>query len=75
MEYTGQLIGGPYNGNWITATVTEFAHIATYQSELDGPHSKQYITTVSGTYCWNETEKIFRWNLGRTTNRVEIGTW
>lgn len=58
-EYTGQLIGGPDEGNLITATVPEVPFEVTYRHWLDGADKPVCETTIRGTYAWDG--RVFRW--------------
>jgi hypothetical protein len=62
-EYTGQLEGGPDEGNLITATVRRFRCEVTYRSWLDGRDGQVATFTVKGHYVWNEPTGTFRWEL------------
>ena len=63
-EYTGQCIGGPDDGNLISATTTVVPFEVTYRHALDGdtsvPESWTELT-VRGTYVWDADRGIFRW--------------
>ena len=61
-EYTGQLIGGPDDGNLITATVPEFGFEVTYRHWLDGPIRPPSEQTIRGRYVWDGY--VFRWAGG-----------
>lgn len=65
-EYTGQCIGGPDDGNLISATTTVVPFEATYRHALDGDASVPENWTeqvVRGTYEWDASRGIFRWVL------------
>jgi hypothetical protein len=65
-EYTGQCIGGPDDGNLISATTTVVPFEATYRHALDGDTSVPESWTeqvVRGTYEWDAGRGIFRWSL------------
>lgn len=59
MEYTGQLIGGPDNGNLITSTVPEFRCEVAFRWWLDGDDRSVCDQTIRGTYVWDG--RVFRW--------------
>jgi hypothetical protein len=61
-EYTGQLVGGPDDGNLITATVPDFRCEVVYRQWLDGPDRPVSETIVRGTYVWDESASTFRWH-------------
>ncbi len=66
--YTGQLIGGPGDGNMVTATVPEFKMVAWEEMWLDGegPTKSPIITSTEGKYVWDENVHYFRWNLSKS---------
>ncbi len=66
VQFTGQMIGGPDDGNMVTASVrsVQTSQITTHR--LDGPDGNIVIVTVEGTYEWDETTRYFRWKLGNT---------
>lgn len=67
-EYTGQCIGGPDDGNLISATTTVVPFEAIYRHALDGDTSvpeSWTVQTVRGTYEWDADRGIFRWVLKR----------
>lgn len=62
--YSGQLIGGPDNGNFVSASVSSFTIEYTLRSWLDGPKQLPAIHKVRGKYVWNRKEGIFEWTGG-----------
>jgi hypothetical protein len=61
-EFTGQLIGGPNEGNFVTASVSEIRFIYYTSSYLDGPECQSFRHYIEGIYKWDDNEKCFRWN-------------
>jgi hypothetical protein len=64
-EYTGQLVGGPDEGNFVTATVDRFPIKAEYTLWLDGPDNTPSSFIVEGTYIWQPQRvvPVFKWEL------------
>lgn len=64
LEYTGQLIGGPLEGEGITASLPRVPVTVTHQIWLDGKKEDKEATvkTVTGVYRWNE-QGFFIWNI------------
>lgn len=75
-EYTGQLEGGPDEGNFVTSSVERFPIKASYTLWLDGPENPPATFTVEGTYIWQPKAPIpfFKWELkgrGYTGRTIE----
>jgi uncharacterized protein (DUF2249 family) len=68
IEYTGQLMGGPDDGNLITASVSEFPAKDTLELWLDGLDKSVTVFETTGKYVWENTEKgyCFVWKLDDT---------
>jgi hypothetical protein len=64
-EYTGQLIGGPDHGNFVTASVDRIKCRDTLVLWLDGENSSPSTEITDGTYIWQPNEPIphFKWEL------------
>lgn len=60
-EYTGQLIGGPDEGNLVTATAQMIFTEVVYRHHLEGPHQPPEEVTIFGWYTWNEGRGCFLW--------------
>jgi hypothetical protein len=74
MEYTGQLRGGPDDGNLVTSTERVFAFKATYASWLDGLKEEPVVVNVRGTYTYVDVDRggpFFRWERTSTTTGLE----
>lgn len=71
-EYTGQLIGGPDDGNLITATVEIVPFRCEYVYNLDGLDGPATFHRVVGEYIWDATNGFFRWKLyGSFTGQLD----
>lgn len=64
-RYSGQLIGGPDEGNIITSSVPRFRCEVEYRHWLDGADTPSFVTVVRGVYVWDEAHGIFQWELVR----------
>lgn len=64
-EYTGQLMGGPEDGNLVTSSVTRIPVSHTSTLWLDGKNDTKIPIEqkTEGTYIWNENEGHFKWEL------------
>ena len=64
-EITGQLIGGPDDGNMVTATVEDIAIVSTNVLWLDGKGDGKIATIVEtrGNYVWQHSGGYFMWTL------------
>jgi hypothetical protein len=65
-EYTGQLVGGPDEGNLISSTVERVPFQCRYTYWSDGPAKMPSSFTVHGDYVWNEDDGVFEWKLDYT---------
>ena len=67
-EYTGQLLGGPDNGNFVTASLPEIAVVSTTELWLDGVGEGKTINIIiiKGRYIWKENSGRFVWKLDDT---------
>lgn len=67
-EYTGVLIGGPDDGNTVTASVAVIPVVSTSAMWLDGEIVDATITRIhsKGKYTWDENEQAFLWTLDRS---------
>lgn len=63
-EYIGQLMGGPDDGNMVSATTREIRCEVLYRHWLDGPGSDSSELIVRGIYTWDGEAGCFRWTLG-----------
>jgi hypothetical protein len=71
-EYTGQLIGGPDDGNLVTATVEVVPFRCEYVHHLDGLDGPATFCRVVGEYIWDVTSHSFKWKLyGSSAGRIE----
>lgn len=70
VEYTGQLFGGPDDGNWITASVDVFPVTSVTQLWLDGigQGKEASVVTIKGVYIWDNDKKYFTWK--ETSNEI-----
>ncbi len=61
-EYTGQLIGGPDDGNPVTASTKEIPAVSTTELWLDGKEEGKTPVLIlwKGVYLWNEAG-YFTW--------------
>lgn len=71
-EYTGQLIGGPDNGNLITATTETVPVTYTFTYWPDGKEKPSVTVTIDGTYVWFRSLGYFHWEHGTTTHDVSV---
>lgn len=63
-EYTAQCVGGPDDGNLVTATVPKWELVVTYQRHLDGHEVVPMdVQIIRGEYVWTTTEHgpVFEW--------------
>lgn len=65
-EWTGQLDGGPDDGNLISASVERFWCEVTTRSWLDGRDGLVAEWTVKGHYVWHEPSGTFKWELEKS---------
>lgn len=65
-EYTGQLIGGPDDGNYVTATRPLIVIKFVTTMWLDGLSHAPQRFTITGEYVWNDAEAIFEWKTDTT---------
>lgn len=63
IEYTGQLIGGPDEGNLVTSTVPHIDCWSITSLWLDGYRKRPDTQFIQGTYEWDEDKKYFKWVL------------
>ena len=70
IEYTGQCVGGPDEGNLITATVVEVAFRVEYTHALDGPAKPACRLVITGSYLWDPSEGVFRWRAADVRPRA-----
>lgn len=64
-EYTGQLMGGPDNGNLVTSSVDRIPTVSTIALWLDGRKEGATVDIIitTGTYIWNNEQGHFLWQL------------
>lgn len=62
-EYEGQLIGGPYNGRKVVASVAEIPVVNTVELWLDGVHTGKMadVGITRGRYVWDKDSQYFTW--------------
>lgn len=60
--FTGQLIGGPDNGNLVTSDTATFNHETVSVSYLQGKDEPTIVVT-KGRYVWDAEQYIFVWDL------------
>lgn len=62
-EFTGQLIGGPDDGNFVTASLAEIPVVSTTELALDGDKegADTSIIVIRGRYIWQEDKQYFIW--------------
>ncbi len=65
-EFTGQLIGGPNDGNLVTSSVAEIACEEVMNLYLDGPDNPPHNVGCKGKYVWQEGKNYFKWFLDNT---------
>ena len=74
-EFTGQLIGGPNDGNLVTSSVARIPYECEDRWWLDGSDSPPTIAVTRGTYIWDEDKNYFKWErhgIGFNPHRVSI---
>jgi hypothetical protein len=64
-EFTGQLIGGPDDGNFVSASTEKITVVSTTELWLDGEGADKSVSIVvtKGEYQWQATSSIFVWKL------------
>lgn len=64
-EYSGQLVGGPDDGNFVTTKLVKIPAKVVTELWLDGEgHDKVMNQVIArGSYIWNESKCVFEWNL------------
>lgn len=64
-EYTGQLIGGPDDGNIVTSTTMRIPTVGTTELWLDGTGrgKSAFVIITRGFYLWNQDKGYFTWQL------------
>lgn len=60
-EFTGQCVGGPDDGNMITARVRVVKFVATVRRYLDGEGRPDWSDRYEGTYEWDAKYGVFHW--------------
>lgn len=60
-EYTGQLIGGPDDGNLITATTRRIVFHMVQVMWPDGPSGLATYLISRGEYIWDPEKGCFNW--------------
>lgn len=63
---TGQLIGGPDDGNMVTSSVAEIVCSEILELYLDGPDKPPVNVGCKGKYVWQGGKGYFRWFLDNT---------
>lgn len=65
-EYTGQLMGGPDDGNFVTASTEKVTVVSTIELWLDGEDEDKTVDIVvtKGFYIWDSKAGYFGWQLG-----------
>jgi hypothetical protein len=73
--FTGQCIGGPDDGNLISASVKDVHFSVTYRRQLDGPDMRKISEeTIYGVYRWQDsgfTKGTFQWESKHRPSFVE----
>lgn len=65
-QYTGQCLGGPDDGNLVTSAGERFRFEMTNRRWLDGADNPPPVETIRGTYTWDVSDGVFRWNTDST---------
>lgn len=62
-EYEGQLVGGPDDGDLVTASTNIITVISTTELWLDGTKEGAAVTVITdkGAYVWQPVEGTFSW--------------
>lgn len=66
-EYTGQLFGGPDDGNILTTSVEVVPAVSTVMMWLDGEDKDATIVITKGQYVWDSRKHYFIWKLESST--------
>jgi len=68
-EYSGQLIGGPDDGNFVTASKDKIPVVSTNEMWLDGEGVDATVTIIiiRGSYIWQETSSLYMWTFETST--------
>lgn len=63
--YTGSLVGGPDDGNVVTASTNRIPTKVTTELWLDGEGANKdvHLVIVKGSYIWSEKLRAFKWEL------------
>jgi len=64
-EFTGQLIGGPDDGNYVTASTARIPVTHTIKMWLDGKEEGKTvsISVTEGVYLWQADNHTFKWDM------------
>lgn len=64
-EYTGELRGGPDDGNYVTTSIERIPVVATVDLYLDGKGPDKIVTqtVIEGNYVWNSDANFFGWDM------------
>lgn len=60
--YTGKLVGGPDQGNSVSASVPRIQTKTATEMWLDGEHKPSSIVVEKGSYYWDEATRCFKWH-------------
>jgi hypothetical protein len=60
--YTGILVGGPDQGNSVSASVPRIKTKTTTEMWLDGENKSSSLVVEEGSYYWHEATGSFKWN-------------
>lgn len=61
--YTGQVFGGPDDGNFVSTSIPSFPVKNTIELWLDGEEKNVTVVVTKGVYVWQPEKKYFIWQL------------
>ncbi len=67
-QYFGQLLGGPDDGNFVTASTNMIPVTSTTEMRLDGDGEDKVVTIIvaKGVYVWQDVSKEFLWQFSNS---------
>lgn len=66
-------MGGPDNGNFVSASVPEIHTVEMISLWLDGINKNNTVVITKGVYIWDESVKLFQWKLKGSSVLTEKG--
>ncbi len=60
--YSGELVGGPSDGNTVSTTVPRIPVKVSTEMWLDGLSRPSSVVSETGSYYWSERHQNFKWH-------------